>query len=67
MTEKITDTDEIEELAYQIISEEGEVRLGELMSEFRVHDTDAPVLKFWQALNESNRLTESGGYWHIDP
>ena len=67
MTEKITDTTEIEELAYQIIAEEGRgMRLGELMGAFRVHDTDAPVLKFWQALNESDRIVESGSYWRID-
>ena len=67
MTEKITDTDEIEELAYQIITEEGRgMRLGELMGEFRVHDTDAPVLKFQEALTDSERIIESGGYWRID-
>lgn len=67
MTEKITDTDEIEELAYKILGEEGSwMRLGELMGEFRVHDTDAPVLIVSEALTESDRITESDGYWRID-
>lgn len=32
----------------------------------KITDTDVPVLKFWEALNESDRIIESDGYWRID-
>lgn len=60
MTETIDDKDEIADLAYQILEEEGEITMNELMTEFRVHDTDAQVTAFWEALNEDSRIEKVG-------
>lgn len=43
MTERITDHDEIREVADQIIAEQGDMSLEQLQQEFRVHDLEVSL------------------------